>query len=104
MAYEIKSLSNRRIAINGFLYVWSRDGMNGKQHWDRKKVRAKTRKARTITQLVNGTLTLKKGGNIEDHESHTPDQKEVRAEEIKLSLKRTAEEANLSPAVILQGT
>ena len=41
-------------------------------------MRAKTCKARAITQLVNGTLTLKKGGNIEDHESHAPDQEEVR--------------------------
>ena len=89
----------RRIAINGFLYVWSRDGANGKQHLDCKRVRGKECKARAVTQRVNDALTLKKGGKISDHLYHD----EVRAEEIKLSLKRTAVAANVPPAAILQG-
>lgn len=104
MANEIKIINARRVAVNGFLYVWSRDGSNGKQHWDCKRVRNKECSARMVTQKINGVLTIKKGGKETDHQpSHAPDNDEVRAEEIKFSVKRKAEEANLPPSAILQG-
>ena len=80
MAFEIEIISDRRRAINGFLYVRSRDGSNGSNIGIAKKCAVKN-----VTQepyYAIGVLILKKGRNESDYELHAPDQEETKAEKL----------------------
>ena len=100
MVLEVDVISTRRIAIDGYLYVYSRE-VSGTTYWDCKKVRDKVCKARACTKIIDGTVTVMKGPETSRH-AHPPNHDEVAAEKIKFRVKARATE-RATPAVILQG-
>lgn len=102
MPFEIKVISERRIAIDGFLYSRSRQA-GGKTYWDCKKLRDRECKARAVTRLIDGVVTVEKGPDQSRH-SHPPSREEVEAERIKHVILGRANEPHAPPSAILQGT
>lgn len=101
MPPRVKIISERRIEINGFLYVRSRE-VAGTSYWDCKKVRDKICKARAVTKVIDGAVSVIKGPEVSKH-THPPSREEAEAERIKTAIKSRAGE-RITPAVILQGT
>ena len=101
MPNEVKIISNTRIAIDGFLYVRSREGQDC-TYWDCKRVRDRVCKARAITKFSDGSVIVMKGPDKSIH-THPPSWEEVNADKVKHRIKQRAQEAHFPPVVILQG-
>lgn len=101
MSSLVKVINERRIEIDGFLYVRSREGEHSKTYWDCKRVRDGECKARAITKVIDGVVSVLKGPEISKH-IHAPSREEAEAERIKFAIKGRAGERT-APAVLLQG-
>lgn len=66
MVFGVEMISERRLAIDGFLHIKSRD-RNGKTYWNCKKVRDKECKDRTISKVMGGNIEILKGPNVSAH-------------------------------------
>ncbi|XP_051162212.1 uncharacterized protein LOC127282157 [Leptopilina boulardi] len=82
-----------------------RGGKNDKRYWDCEKVRRKECKERAITQHTETGIIVLKGptGEKKSEHSHAPNQENLKAEIVKVNLKRRAEEQpECPPAQILR--
>ncbi|KAJ8685810.1 hypothetical protein QAD02_021603 [Eretmocerus hayati] len=91
-----------KLVIEGFIYVRSKAGQNGKLHWACQRLRKGKCSARAGTVQSGENITIIKGPDESKH-SHPAAPDEAKAEIIKLNLKRTAEEhPELPPTQIMR--
>ena len=89
MANESEIVNAVLMFLMGFIYVRSRVEGN-RTYWDCKKVRNNECKARAITNLMGGKVSIVKGPDVSKH-AHPSNREECDEEKIRMNLKRKAQ-------------